>query len=210
MKMAEWREKAACPDRQEGVPESGPSQGPLLAFPPAPLPTWAWPGGGVQGALGCSGNELQDPISPAISKCKPPFHSTGLHCLPLQDSPRADGQMWILHLAEEEAAQAGMGAGLPGTPPWGGGFLDHPVLCSYPTRQHPVPLHPRPSSPASWTTTSTPVGRSGPRPSSSNVPSFVSATRAPSAPRCDSDGWCPAQKPWPTAAPFPASVSLGA
>lgn len=93
----------------------------------------------MQGALGCSGNELQDPISPAISKCKPPFHSTGLHCLPLQDSPRADGQMWTLHLAEEEAAQAGMGAGLPGTPPWGGGL-------SGPPRPMQLPHPPAPSA----------------------------------------------------------------
>lgn len=211
MKMARWRGKAACPDRQEGVPRVWPFSGSTPSLPTGPSPHLGLAGrgsaGGPWGALGMNCripspqqflNANHRSTAPACTAC--PFRTVrGLMA-------RCGPSTWLKRRQLRRGWVPACLAPLPG----GGGFLDHPVLCSYPTRQHPVPLHPRPSSPASWTTTSTPVGRSGPRPSSSNVPSFVSATRAPSAPRCDSDGWCPAQKPWPTAAPFPASVSLGA
>lgn len=56
MKMAGWREKAACPDRQEGVPRVWPFSGSTPSLPTGPSPHLGLAGrgsaGGPWGALG--------------------------------------------------------------------------------------------------------------------------------------------------------------
>lgn len=207
MKMAGWREKAACPDRQEGVPRVWPFSGSTPSLPTGPSPHLGLAGrgsaGGPWGALGMNCripspqqflNANHRSTAPACTAC--PFRTVrGLMA-------RCGPSTWLKRRQLRRGWVPACLAPLPG----GGAFWTTPSYAATPPASTQClsthgPAHRLPGPPH-------PPQLAGPvhvlplrmSPHSSQRPE-------PPQPR---DGWCPAQKPWPTAAPFPASVSLGA